>query len=297
MIKSMTGFASATGSGHGCEWRWDIRSVNARGMDARLRVPDWISGLEVSLRPILQKTVARGNVNLTLKLSRLETGQATGIDPEILGTILNTIKHIESVALQEHSLQLSPTSSADILNLRIFGDGSKNDQDTKPLLTALSDEFSTLVLALDEMRQKEGISLYKVLAEQLTQIHRLTERAAQAAVARKDMVAAGLQKNLARILDNSDGSDPDRVAQELALLAIKSDVTEEIDRLNAHVLTARELLDNGGSVGRKLDFLTQEFNREANTLCAKAQSNELTKIGLDLKAVIEQLREQVQNVE
>ena len=133
--------------------------------------------------------------------------------------------------------------------------------------------------------------------EQLDQVARLTDEAAALAETRKAEVAATLKQNLARVLDNTDGADPDRVAQELALLAVKADVTEEIDRLHTHVNAARALLIEAGAVGRKLDFLMQEFNREANTLCSKAQNSDLTRVGLELKALIDQMREQVQNVE
>ncbi|CAN0590495.1 unnamed protein product, partial [Ectocarpus sp. 12 AP-2014] len=143
----------------------------------------------------------------------------------------------------------------------------------------------------------EGLALQAVLLEQLDHVGTLAARAAELADARKPVVAQTLRTNLARVLDNADGADADRVAQELALLAVKADVTEEIDRLRTHVEAGRQLLTQGGVVGRKLDFLMQEFNREANTLCSKSQSSELTTVGLEMKAAIDQIREQVQNVE
>jgi uncharacterized protein (TIGR00255 family) len=148
-----------------------------------------------------------------------------------------------------------------------------------------------------EMREAEGASLRSVLNDQVTQIEALTAQAVTAVQARTVAVKDQMSAALARIMDSATGADPDRVAQELALLAVKSDITEEIDRLGAHIIAARELLAEGGPVGRKLDFLTQEFNREANTLCSKALDVDLTQIGLALKAVIDQMREQVQNVE
>jgi uncharacterized protein (TIGR00255 family) len=147
------------------------------------------------------------------------------------------------------------------------------------------------------MRQTEGEALAGVLTSQLDQVASLTEQAAELAAQRKDKMADALRENLARVMDNTQGADPDRVAQELALIAVKADITEEIDRLIAHVAAARDLLGQDGAVGRKLDFLMQEFNREANTLCSKAQSADLTSVGLELKAVIDQMREQVQNIE
>jgi len=214
--------------------------------------------------------------------------------------VLASIQQIEDAASNEHGLKLAATSAADIMGMRAVSDATRTDHDTGKLLAALKSDFAKLLSAFDAMRSHEGAALHKVLTGQLSQIEKLTGAAAKAANARWDKTAAQLRDNLARVLENTDGADPDRVAQELALITLKSDVTEEIDRLDAHVAAARELLADSGPIGRKLDFLTQEFNREANTLCAKAQkaqSNDLTRIGLELKAVIDQMREQVQNVE
>ncbi len=293
----MTGFASARGAGHGFAWAWEIRSVNARGRDIRLRLPDWIEGLEAALRPLVQGTVARGSVTVSLKLQReAEAEVALAPDQELLRQVLATLKAIEQEAAGRQ-LQLAPTSAAQILDLRVFAESARPEADSAALRTALAGEFPALLEAFDSMRAAEGAALARVIGGQLDTIAALAERAARAAEARKEKTAQTLRENLARVLDNSEGADPDRVAQELALIAVKADVTEEIDRLRAHVDAARALLEADGPVGRKLDFLTQEFNREANTLCAKAQSVELTRIGLDLKAVIDQMREQVQNVE
>lgn len=293
----MTGFATAMGAADGYSWVWDIRSVNARGMDVRMRVPDWIAGLEASLRPMVQKAVGRGNVNLTLKVQREDRDAAHSIDLGALNIALAAIKRIEIKAQDDHNLQLAPTSVAEILAMRSVSDGAGADQDTSALLKALKDDFTGVLVAFNQMRGTEGRALHDILTGQLDQIEVLTRNAASTADARREKTTQNLRKNLALVLENSDGVDPDRVAQELALIAVKSDVTEEIDRLHAHVSAARELLGETGAVGRKLDFLSQEFNREANTLCSKAQFAELTRIGLDLKAVIDQMREQVQNVE
>jgi uncharacterized protein (TIGR00255 family) len=165
------------------------------------------------------------------------------------------------------------------------------------LRDALVEQLPELLTSFLAMRATEGAALSEVLTGQFNQIETLTTAANAAASERKDHVANTLRENLARVLDNTEGADPDRVAQELAILAVKSDITEEIDRLASHVSAARELLATDGPIGRKLDFLSQEFNREANTICSKSQFADLTSIGLDLKAVIDQMREQVQNVE
>lgn len=297
MINSMTGFAVAKGELSGWSWVWDIRSVNGRGLDVRMRVPDWIEGLEPALRPLIQQAVARGNVSLTLKVRRDDAMGALTVGNAVLDHVLATLKRIEVMAAGSHNLRLTPTSAAEILALRGVGDSSQSVEDTGPLLIALKAQLPDLLAEFSAMRATEGAALGAVLGDQLDQIAALTEASVTEATARRDAVAAILRENLARVLENSSGADPDRVAQELAVIAVKTDVTEEIDRLRAHIKAGRDLLSTEGPAGRKLDFLTQEFNREANTLCSKAQSAELTRIGLDLKYVIDQMREQVQNVE
>lgn len=296
MTKSMTGFAAIKGAAQGWTWAWDIRSVNARGLDIRLRVPDWIDGLEQALRPLIQRHVGRGNISLALKV-RAESGDVSDeIDVPALERTLNMIAEVELTA-QGKGITLAQTSAANVLAQRGVVVSRTLEQDTAGLRVLLVDQLPELVTAFNGMRATEGAALGDVLNGQLEQIATLTQAAGVAAAARRDQVATNLRNNLARVLENSDGIDPDRLAQELAILAVKSDITEEIDRLEAHVKAARDLLQADGPVGRKLDFLAQEFNREANTLCSKAQSTELTGIGLDLKAVIDQMREQVQNVE
>ncbi|MGB5559769.1 MAG: YicC/YloC family endoribonuclease [Paracoccaceae bacterium] len=297
MTKSMTGFAADKGQVLGWSWAWDIRSVNARGLDVRMRLPDWIEGLEPALRPVIQKALARGNVSLSLKVQRDDTLGALTIENEVLDHVLATIKRIEVEASGNHNLHLAPTSAAEIMAMRGIGNASSSAEDTAPLLAALRNQLPKLLSAFNAMRAAEGAALEAILRDQIDQIEKLTAAATREAEARRAQMATSLRENLARVLGNAEGADPDRVAQELALIAVKTDVAEELDRLRAHVAAARDLLTAKGPVGRKLDFLTQEFNREANTLCSKSQSAELTRIGLDLKHVIDQMREQVQNVE
>jgi len=297
MTKSMTGFAANKGEIAGWNWAWDIRAVNARGLDIRMRVPDWVDGLEPALRAIIQKAAARGNINLSLKVQREGSAETMQIDGHVLDNVLSMLKRIEVDAAGNHNLDLAPTSAAQIIALRGVADTSQTNLDTAPLLAALKAALPDLLTAFNTMRASEGANLEKILCEQISQIESLTGDAKIASEARKNKLAENLKRNLSRVLENSDRADPDRVAQELALIAVKTDVTEEIDRLHAHVSAARGLLAEQGPAGRKLDFLSQEFNREANTLCSKSQFPELTRIGLDLKAVIDQMREQVQNVE
>ena len=296
MLRSMTGFASGNGSLAPHSWSWELRAVNGKGQDLRLRVPDWIDGLEVLLRKKLASHTARGNITLSLRIAREDTAAALQVNTVQLANVLDALTLIESEATRR-GVSLSPTKASDIAGLRGVLEARTSDDDNEPLLAQLSLEADTIIAAFNDMRTSEGAALEVLLNRQLDEIAELTEQAAQAVSARADEAAATLKRNLARVVDNTDGIDPDRLEQELALIAIKSDVTEEIDRLRAHVDAARELIGQGGPVGRKLDFLMQEFNREANTLCAKAQHGVLTRIGLALKAVIDQMREQVQNVE
>ncbi|MGC3937242.1 YicC/YloC family endoribonuclease [Roseobacter sp. EG26] len=296
MIRSMTGFASATGGIPPHSWAWELRAVNGKGLDLRLRVPDWIDGLEAGLRRLLSAAVARGNVTLSLRLSRDEQAGLMQINDAQLTTVLDAMAVIENRAM-EAGVSLAPSTSADIVALRGVLEQSTSEDDAEPLARALLAEAEGLIQNFNAMRDSEGAALQAVLQSQLDEVARLTKEAATLADARGASIAETLKRNLSRVLENTEGADADRVAQELALIAVKTDVTEEIDRLSAHVDAARDLIGQDGPVGRKLDFLMQEFNREANTLCAKAQSTELTRCGLALKAVIDQMREQVQNVE
>ncbi len=299
MTISMTGFAERKWQSHGYSWTWDIRSVNGKGLDLRLRVPDWIDGLELALRAELARGLQRGNVSLTLKVSR--DGQSDGADmlrvnQPSLAAVLTALSTVENAAMAA-GVTLAQATAADVLAVRGVLDTSSADIDVAPLRAALMADLPPLLADFAAMRAAEGAALNAVVAGQLARIATLTTAATHEAEARLATAHTTLREAVARILANSDGVDATRLAQELALLAVKTDVTEEIDRLTAHLDAARSLLADPGPVGRKFDFLMQEFMREANTLCAKSQSLGLTRIGLDLKTVIDQMREQVQNVE
>ncbi|MEM9308883.1 MAG: YicC/YloC family endoribonuclease [Pseudomonadota bacterium] len=292
----MTGFASATGNLAPYSWSWELRAVNGKGQDLRLRVPDWVEGLEPQLRKKLAAGTQRGTVTLSLKLAREEGVGALRVNSAHLNAMLGALSQIEDAAMNV-GVSLAPSKATDIAALRGVLDASDNEETLTPLLHTLLREADNLIASFNDMRAEEGRALADVLRGQLDEIEGLTAKAQKCATARQQETCETLKRNLDRLLDNADGLDEARLTQELALIAVKSDVTEEIDRLAAHVVAARELLKGGGPVGRKLDFLMQEFNREANTLCAKAQNTDLTRIGLSLKALIDQMREQVQNVE
>jgi uncharacterized protein (TIGR00255 family) len=295
---SMTGFAARRGAGAGYAWAWDLRAVNGKGFDLRLRLPEWIDGLELAVRAELQKRVTRGNVTLTLKVAQ-DDGRDTAafqLNPVTLAAALSALGAVEAAAMAAGVTLRQPTA-ADVLTLRGVLDAPAQEMDTTPLRQALLADLPALLADFTAMRVAEGAALASILTAQVGQIASLTDAARAETATRAETQAQTLRDSVARLLAVTDAPDPARLAQELALIAVKTDVTEELDRLTAHVAAARTMLADTAPIGRKLDFLMQEFMREANTLCSKAQSLGLTRIGLDLKTVIDQMREQVQNVE
>lgn len=295
-MKSMTAFASRTGSLGPVSWAWEMRGVNARGLDLRIRMPDGVAGLEQAVRAALAKALARGNVTVNLRLTREDTGQGLRIDQTQLDAVLSALDAVQERAFSM-GVTLGQPTAADVLAQRGVLIAGQPEDDTAVLSTALLDDIAPLLADFTAMRESEGAALCQVITDQLAQIDTLTAAAAKAAAHRAPQVKANLTAALQRVLEDVATVDEGRVAQELGMLAVKSDVTEEIDRLQAHVAAARALLATPEPTGRKFDFLAQEFNREANTLCAKSQATPLTAIGLDLKSVIDQMREQIQNVE
>lgn len=295
-LVSMTGFATRRGAGQGLDWTWEIRSVNGKGLDLRLRLPEGIEGLEPAVRAAVAKVAERGNVTVALKLGRAAGSEALRINPAGLDMALSALAAVRARA-EAAGLPLAEPSTAEILGLRGVTDTGGDPAEGGPLRAALLADLDPLLVDFVEMRAAEGRALAVAIARQADRIAELAAAAAAAAEARRPEAARALADAFARVTAGAAEADPARVAQELALLAVKADVTEELDRLAAHVAAARALLGSGGPVGRKFDFLMQEFMREANTLCSKSGSVELTRIGLDLKHVIDQMREQVQNVE
>ena len=296
MIHSMTAFASRTGTLGPIAWVWEVRGVNGRGLDLRLRLPDGIAGLEQAVRAALGQAVSRGNVTVSLRITREDTAAPMVLDETQLDQALRALDQIQERAFTI-GVTLGQPTAADVLSQRGIMVSRRTDDDDAALAKALIADLAPLTSEFVAMRASEGRSLASVLQGQLDEIARLTHAAKDAAEARAPKVKQALTDALRRALEDVAEVDEARVAQELAMLAVKSDVTEEIDRLTTHVAAAKLLLEDGGPSGRKLDFLAQEFNREANTLCAKAQDKTLTAIGLELKAVIDQMREQIQNVE
>ncbi len=297
-MQSMTGFASEVVEVGDRRWLWEAKSVNGRGLDLRLRVSDVAEADEAALRAEGAKRLSRGSVTIFLKEDGAAPGGGLVLNEQALAAVLQAAKVAETSAV-ELGLDVSTSSVADLLAIRGVMEASSQTQDDEAAQTiraALNIGFAKLMTSLVASRKAEGQRLASTLSSQIDQIEALSAAAAAEFETQMGGARARLAEKVQAVLANAD-VDSDRLAQELALLAVKADVTEELDRLTNHVAAARELLQASGPVGRKIDFLTQEFNREVNTLCSKSGSPKLTQIGLDLKVVVDQMREQAANVE
>ena len=296
MTHSMTAYASVTGTAGTTSWVWEMRGVNARGLDVRLRIPDGLGGVEAYARRTLAKSMARGNVTLSLRLTQADSTTKMRVDTDQLDCVLAALDQVQNRAF-DLGVTLGQPTAADVLAQRGVLVATQENSDNDNIINALIADIDVLVDAFVTMRKAEGTALATVISGQIAQITDLTAQATDALVQRAADQSQALRASMDRVLQDVGTTDPDRLAQELAVLAVKSDITEELDRLRAHSQAAQDILSGGGPCGRKLDFLTQEFMREANTLCSKAGAPALTAIGLELKAVIDQMREQIQNVE
>lgn len=286
----MTGFARAEGSAAGIAWTWELRSVNGRGLDLRFRLPSGWDSLEPTLREAAGKVLKRGNVTANLSVKR-ESEPRLVADPAALEQVL-------ALALDLHKrIPGSPVPRVEsLLGLPGVLRPAQADE-VAPDTGAVAAGFSRALEALVTARQGEGARLAATLTSLLDEIAALHRRAAEEAADQPAAQRAKVMENLAALLREAPTLPEERIAQEVALLAARSDVREELDRLDSHIQAAHALLREAGNIGRRFDFLVQEFNREANTLCSKSASVALTATGLRLKATIEQLREQVQNIE
>ena len=293
-VNSMTGFARCDGAHTGVRWHWEVRSVNGRGLDTRLRLAPGFDALESSVREIVARRISRGSLSISLVVER-ETGTAEiRVNEAALAQILSIVDRLRV------SGAFDPPRPEGVLALRgVLEIGEP--QETEVAATARhASMLQSLERALDELgksRAGEGARLGTILKTQLGSIARIVDTVAHAPSRAPEAIRARLAEQLQRIAGNGIALDDQRLYQEAALLATKADVEEELKRLAAHVAAASELLASPEPVGRKLDFLAQEFNREANTLCSKANDVEITRLGLELKAVIDQMREQVANIE
>ena len=293
-LSSMTGFARSHGVCGSYAWAWEIKSVNGKGLDLRLRLPPGWDAIEAPVRARAAEALTRGSVQANLTVERSGAAPVVRVNAAVLEAILATMRQLAP------KIEASPPSLDGLLALKgviEVGDSEESEEERRGAEAAATAGFAEALGALGEMRRHEGAALGRVLSTRLGEIAALAERAEQAPGRRPEAIRARLAEQVATLLAQSERFDPDRLHQEAIMIATKADVREELDRLAAHVAQARHLIEQGGPIGRRLDFLAQELNREANTLCAKANDVELTNIGLELKAAVEQFREQVQNVE
>jgi uncharacterized protein (TIGR00255 family) len=293
-LASMTGYARANGHVEGANFSCEIKSVNGRGLDIRMRLAPGLDALEGELRRRITQAVSRGSITFTLNLDRLSAGGQLEINQQALGTVLAAIQVLSTQVDADRPRLDGILGLKGVLEQR---DNPLEPEDEEALHGVILAAADSAIADLMGSRRVEGEHLTAVLSDRIDEIERLTRLAEAHPSRSREIVLARLRQQVADLNEAGVGVSEDRLAQEALLLATKADIREELDRLVAHVATARHLIAAGGPVGRKLDFLSQEFNREANTLCSKSNAVDLTTIGLDLKAAIDQLREQVQNIE
>jgi uncharacterized protein (TIGR00255 family) len=292
-VSSMTGFARVEGAHDGRRWTWELKSVNGRGLELRFRLPPGLDYLEPDLRKASAETFSRGSFTATLTTDKTALGPALRINN---GALEEAIRMIETIRAR---IDCEKPRAEGILNVRgvVEQDEGEDDEAARASWAgATVAGFRKCASALQEARAREGKSLGATLSAQIDAIERLELEARTNASVSPEAIRARISAQLSELTAGA-AIPEERLAQEAALLAIRADIREELDRLAAHVVAARALLQDREPVGRRLDFLTQELNREANTLCSKAQDMALKRLGLDLKTVIDQMREQVQNIE
>jgi uncharacterized protein (TIGR00255 family) len=293
-LSSMTGFARGQGVCGGYAWTWEIKSVNGKGLDLRMRLPPGWDAMETAARTKVAAVLSRGTVYATLTVERHGKSPLVRINEEVLDALLGTIKGLGSRIDAERPRLDGILAIKGVVEIV---EAEEAEQEREAVEAAVVAGLAAALDQLAEMRRREGEAIARILTTRLDDIAALTARAETAAVSRSTAARQRIAEQVATLLEASDRFDPDRLHQEAVLIAARADVREELDRLAAHVEQAQNMMKTGGAVGRRLDFLSQEFNRESNTLCAKANDIELTNIGLELKSVVEQFREQVQNLE
>jgi uncharacterized protein (TIGR00255 family) len=293
-IVSMTGFAREEGADEGAQWIWEARSVNARGLDIRCKLPPGLDRLEAPVREAIAARARRGNVSVNLTLSRRAGEGALRVNRALLDEVIRLRDALGDI------VDPAPPRLEALLAIRGVVELAEDEPD-EAVETArdamLLASLERTLDAMSAMRREEGARLAAIFDDQIAELTKLAESANKTAAVQPDAIKARLAEQVAALMEADPGLPEERLAQEAALLAAKADVAEELDRLRAHIAAVSDLMTSGDAVGRRLDFLCQELNREANTLCAKSSDIDLTNIGLALKAAIERLREQVQNVE
>jgi uncharacterized protein (TIGR00255 family) len=293
-IKSMTGFARADGALGNVSWHWELRSVNGRGLDVRLRVPPGFEALESRIRETLGKRITRGSITVNLSVKRAHGQAQIQLNETALKQVLDALERLRQ------AVPVGPPSAEALLGIKGVLELVEPEEGEAEAAARAECMLAGLNEALDGMvraRAEEGRRLQAIVLDQLTSIERSVATIEQLPARAPEAIRQRLIEQIARLLETGATLDEGRLYQEAALLATRADAEEELKRLTAHISAARDLLQSREPAGRRLDFLAQEFNREANTLCSKSNDVDTTRAGLELKAVIDQMREQVQNIE
>ncbi len=294
-LSSMTGFARSQGRNGDCAWSWEIKSVNGRGLDVRCRLPQRFESLDQPARDRVGRRLKRGNVSLVLNVSWSRSEIGYGINQDLLDQILDLVPD-----LRKRFPEAGPPTLDGLLALRgviELAEEEMSEEKRDALHAAMLSDLDQALHALVSARVEEGARLAVPLGSQIEEMARLCEEAERLTAMQTDAIRARIKAQVEALLDDVPGLTEERLTQEAAVIMTKADPREELDRLKAHIDGARDLLKEEGAIGRRFDFLCQEFNREANTLCSKSTDVELNRVGLALKATIDQMREQVQNIE
>jgi uncharacterized protein (TIGR00255 family) len=293
-LSSMTGFARSHGASGPYTFEWELKSVNAKGFDLRLRLPPGWDDLEAFAKKRAGEVLSRGTVYANLSVKRANAASAVRVNEEVLASI---VKVAGELAGKIDAVAPSIDGLLAIKGVIEVVEPESNEEEDKAARVAAEAGFEQALANLVEMRRREGATLGQILLQRMDEIERLAKKAEAAPGRKPEAIKLRLAEQVATLLESSDRFDPDRLNQEALLIAAKADIREELDRIASHISQAREMLGKGGPVGRRLDFLAQEFNREVNTCCSKSNDLELTNTGLEMKNVVEQFREQVQNLE
>ena len=293
-LSSMTGFARSHGASGPYAFEWELKSVNAKGFDLRLRLPPGWDDIEVSAKKRAGELLSRGTVYANLNVKRTNAVAQVRINEDVLAAV---VKVAGQVAGRIDAVAPSVDGLLAIKGVIEVVEPESNEEEDKLAKAAAMAAFEQALTNLVEMRRREGATLGQVLSARMDEIEKLAKRAEAAPGRKPEAIRARLAEQVAALLEASDRFDQDRLTQEALLIATKADIREELDRIASHIAQAREMLGKGGPVGRRLDFLAQEFNREVNTCCSKSNDIELTNTGLEMKNVVEPFREQVQNLE
>jgi uncharacterized protein (TIGR00255 family) len=293
-LSSMTGFARSHGTSGPYSFEWELKSVNAKGFDLRFRMPSGFDEVETSARKRATDVLSRGTVYANLTVKRGNAASTVKINEDVLNSVLRIAADLAS---KIDAVAPSVDGLMNIKGVIEVVEAEADEEEDKAAKVAISNAFEEALTALVAMRKREGTSLGEILTQRLSEIEALSKKAEAAPGRKPEAIRARLAEQIAALLETSDRFDPDRLTQEALMMATKADIREELDRIASHIAQSREMLTKGGPVGRRLDFLSQEFNREVNTCCSKSNDLELTNTGLEMKNVVEQFREQVQNLE